>query len=129
MNGRYLLDTNIVIAIFAQDASVTFQLATATEVLIPSIVIGELFYGAYNSKRIAENVQRINDFIEANTIISCDSETAKCYGQIKNTLKTKGRPIPENDIWIAAIAQQHQLTLVSRDGHLNEVDSIELEVW
>ena len=50
MNGRYLLDTNIVIAIFAQDASVTFQLATATEVLIPSIVIGELFYGAYNSK-------------------------------------------------------------------------------
>ena len=112
MNGRYLLDTNIVIAIFAQDASVTFQLATATEVLIPSIVIGELFYGAYNSKRIAENVQRINDFIEANTIISCDSETAKWYGQIKNTLKTKGRPIPENDIWIAAIAQQHQLKLV-----------------
>jgi tRNA(fMet)-specific endonuclease VapC len=129
MNGRYLLDTNIVIAIFAQDASVTFQLASATEVLIPSIVIGELFYGAYNSKRIVENVQRINDFIEANTIISCDSETAKCYGQIKNILKTKGRPIPENDIWIAAIAQQHQLTLVSRDGHLNEVDSIELEVW
>ena len=129
MNGRYLLDTNIVIAIFAQDASVTFQLANATEVLIPSIVIGELFYGAYNSKRIAENLQRINDFIEANTIISCDSETAKCYGQIKNTLKIKGRPIPENDIWIAAIAQQHQLTLISRDGHLNEVDSIELEVW
>ena len=129
MNGRYLLDTNIVIAIFAQDASVAFQLATAAEVLIPSIVIGELFYGAYNSKRRAENVQRINDFIEANTIISCDSETAQCYGQIKNTLKIKGRPIPENDIWIAAIAQQHKLTLISRDGHLNEVDSIELEVW
>lgn len=129
MNGRYLLDTNIVIAIFAQDASVVFQLATATEVLIPSIVIGELFYGAYNSKRIADNVQRINDFIEANTIIHCDAETAKCYGQIKNSLKIKGRPIPENDIWIAAIAQQHELTLISRDGHLNEVDSIKLEVW
>ncbi len=129
MNGRYLLDTNIVIAIFAQDASVAFQLVTATEVLIPSIVIGELFFGAYNSTRKAENVQRIIDFIEANTIIPCDSETAKFYGQIKNNLKIKGRPIPENDIWIAAIAQQYHLTLISRDGHLNEVDSIKLEVW
>jgi len=129
MNGKYLLDTNIVIALFAQETSVQQQLANTTETFIPSVVIGELYYSAYKSARVAANVSRIDQFAAGNTVLECDTATAKEYGQIKNGLRAKGKPIPENDIWIAAIAIQYQLTLVTRDGHFGEVDRLAIETW
>src|SRR5215210_6030881 len=129
MNGRYLLDTNIVIAIFANEAVVHQQLAGAGEVFVPSIVLGELYYGAQKSARIASNVTRVDEFAANNTVLVCDTETARQYGQIKSELRAKGRPIPENDIWIAAVTTQHQLALITRDGHFNNVDGLLLEVW
>lgn len=127
--GRFLLDTNIVIALFAEDAVVKQRLIEANEVFVPSIVIGELYYGARKSARVRENVTRIDEFVVSNTVLPCDTETAQQYSDIKNKLLAKGRPIPENDIWIAAIAIQHQLTLVARDGHFHEVDGLWVEAW
>jgi tRNA(fMet)-specific endonuclease VapC len=129
MNGKYLLDTNIVIALFAQEALVQQRLANVTETFIPSIVIGELYYGAYKSARVSANVSRIDQFVANNTVLECNTVTAKEYGQIKNGLRAKGRPIPENDIWIAALATQYRLTLVTRDGHFGEVDRLVIETW
>jgi tRNA(fMet)-specific endonuclease VapC len=129
MNGRYLLDTNIVIAIFADEATVRQQLAGAEEVFVPSIVLGELYYGAQKSARIASNVARVDEFAANSSVLVCDTETAQQYGQIKSELQAKGRPIPENNIWNAAIAKHHQLTLVTRDGHFNNVDGMLIEVW
>jgi tRNA(fMet)-specific endonuclease VapC len=129
MNGRYLLDTNIVIAVFANEAVVRQQLAGAGEVFVPSIVLGELYYGAQKSARIASNLTRVDEFAANNTVLVCDTETARQYGEIKSELRAKGRPIPENDIWIAAIVKQYQLTLVTRDGHFNNVDGLLIEVW
>ena len=120
--GRYLLDTNIVIALFANETGVQQRLAEANEVFIPSIVVGELYYGAYKSARVEENLARLDTFVASNTILPCDTATARQYGTIKNTLRAKGRPIPENDIWIAAVAMQYHFTLVARDGHFQEVD-------
>lgn len=51
------------------------------------------------------------------------------YGKIKSSLRKKGSPIPENDIWIAAIALHHKLTLVTRDGHFNQVSGLKSVVW
>ena len=69
MNGNYLLDTNIVIALFDNDEVVTNNIAKANNVLVPAVVIGELYYGAYNSNRIQENIERINQFqIDASII-------------------------------------------------------------
>jgi tRNA(fMet)-specific endonuclease VapC len=51
------------------------------------------------------------------------------YGQIRASLRKRGRPIPDNDIWIAATAQHHQLTVVSRDPHFKEIEHLPLEVW
>ena len=79
--------------------------------------------------RVQDNIQRIMSFITANTILGCDANTARFYGQIKNALKLKRRPIPENEIWIAAVAVQHDLILVSRDIHFSEVEGIKLAVW
>jgi tRNA(fMet)-specific endonuclease VapC len=129
MSGRFLLDTNIVIALFAADTGVIEKLENAEEVLIPSVVIGELYYGAQKSGRKEENIARLDEFAGENTVLSCTVETARKYGEIKDKLRQKGRPIPENDIWIAAIAIQHGLTLVTRDNHFTEVEGLHTEKW
>ncbi|MBN2007152.1 MAG: type II toxin-antitoxin system VapC family toxin [Anaerolineae bacterium] len=129
MNGRYLLDTNIIIALFAAETLVIEHLRGANEVFLSSVTVGELYYGAYKSGHVTENLARIEDFVIHNIILGCDAETAQQYGVIKNNLRQKGRPIPENDIWIAAIAMQHGLTLVSRDVHFGEIQELNLESW
>jgi len=129
VSGSFLLDTNIVIAILAKDPAVQQRLAEATAVFVPSIVLGELYYGARKSSRVESNLQTVDQFAAANRVLVCDSTTGQQYGQIKNLLREKGRPIPENDIWIAATAKQHDLTLVSRDNHFDEVDGLSIARW
>jgi len=129
MNGRLLLDTNIVIAIFAGDASVMEALEMAQEVFVPIIVLGELYYGAQKSNKVEKNIVRINDFAASCSVPICDTETSWSYGEIKNLLAAKGRPIPENDIWISAVAKQYELTLVTRDDHFKEIDNLPILTW
>lgn len=129
MNGKCLLDTNVIIALFADDASVKQRLGQADEVFIPSIAVGELCFGAYKSARVTDNLARIDALAADSVVLGCDTETARRYGEVKNALRIKGHPIPENDIWIAAIALQHGLTLVSRDGHFAEIGNLVVEDW
>lgn len=117
MAGRVLLDTNIVIALFAADPAVQKRLQADVQVFIPSIVLGELYYGAHNAARVAKNVERLDAFAQASSILVCNDATARVYGQVKAGLRRKGRPIPENDVWIAVLAQQYRLKLISRDKH------------
>lgn len=127
-SGKYLLDTNIVIAIFSQEQKVLEKLEE-NEIFIPSIVLGELFYGAYKSKKVEENLSRLKDLINASPVLSPDSLTAQYYGQIQTKLKVKGTPIPQNDIWIAATALQYQIILATRDDHFQEVDGLHTGKW
>lgn len=129
MSGRYLLDTNIVIALFAGEATVKDNLGKANDVFIPAIAVGELCFGAQKSERAKENLARVDDLAANSVVLGCDVETARRYGEIKHTLRTKGRPLPENDIWIAAVAVQHNLTLITRDAHFGEVENLSAETW
>jgi tRNA(fMet)-specific endonuclease VapC len=129
MNGRALLDTNVVIDLFANRPAVRQRLTEIQEVFISSIALGELYFGAYRSMRLNENLALIDEFIANNVVLGCDTETARRYGEIKNELRNKGRPIPENDIWIAAIALQHDLTLITRDAHFEEIVDLKKESW
>jgi tRNA(fMet)-specific endonuclease VapC len=129
MSGRFLLDTNIIIALFANEASIINNLAQADEIFIPSIALGELHYGARKSGRSQKNLERIEEFAANNTIVECDADTASQYGDVKNKLRIKGRPLPENDVWIAALALQHGLTLVTRDAHFQEVENLQTISW
>ena len=129
MPGRVLLDTTIIIALFNQDQAGMKRLGMVEEVFVPSIAIGELFYGAYKSRQVEQNLETIRRFVQANTVLGVDTQTSEVYGQIKNRLRERGRPIPENDIWIAAIAFQHQLELAARDSHFEEVEGLLLQVW
>lgn len=129
MNGNFLLDTNILIAIFAEEPAVLARLATAESVFVPAIAMGELYYGARKSARVDTNLSRIDEFAAEAAILACDAITARHYGRIKNALRAKGHPIPENDLWIAAIAAQHGLTVVSRDDHFATVPDVLVEIW
>lgn len=126
---RFLLDTNILIALFAQEANVLQQLQQAIYIVLPCIALGELPYGARKSGRVAANVQRIDDLAAQNHILNCDAETAQQYGLIRESLRAKGKPLPENDIWIAALALQHDLVLVTRDAHFNEIRDLNVVAW
>ena len=129
MNGRFLLDTNIIISLFAKDPQIHDRIVNIQEIFVPCIAIGELYFGAYKSVKIQENIARIDEFALNNTVLSCNTETARKYGDIKNRLKDKGQPIPENDIWIAAIAQQYDLTLVTKDSHFEAIENLKIEIW
>jgi len=129
MSGRYLLDTNIIIALFADETVIKNNLAQADEVFIPSIAIGELYYGARKSGRPQENLTRVDELVANSTVLVCDAETAYQYGEVKNKLRLRGRPLPENDIWIAAFTLQYELTLVTRDAHFQEVENLQIVAW
>lgn len=126
--SNYLLDTVIVAAYFNREPTIRQRLKD-NRVYVSSITIGELYFGAYNSQRTVHNINQIKDFITISTILSCDETTSDHYGQVKQRLKVKGRPIPENDIWIAATALQYGLTVVTRDIHFSEVDGLLTEAW
>lgn len=121
VDGRFLLDTNIIIALFAKDPKIHDRMANAEAIFVSCITIGEMYFGAYKSLKIQENISRIDEFVLKNTVLSCNTETAKIYGDIKNRLKDNEQPIPGNDIWLAAIAQQYGLILVTKDSHFDAI--------
>ena len=129
MSGSVLLDTNILIGILAKDEAILSRLVETESVFLPSIALGELYFGAFKSAHPDDNAERIDRLAASAAILYCDGATALYYGRIKAGLRAKGRPIPENDIWIAAIAQQHSLTVVSRDLHFREIDHLPVEEW
>jgi tRNA(fMet)-specific endonuclease VapC len=95
----------------------------------PSIAIGELYFGAVNSTKRDENLRKVDRIVAERPVFSCDAETARHDGFLKARLQAAGMPIPENDMWIAAIALQHGLTLVTRDAHFEAVTDLKLARW
>lgn len=129
MSGKYLLDTNIVIGLFESDPEIESRLGEVEEIYLSVVVLGELQFGAANSAKAEANVQRVDHYAATNLIVGIDANTARRYGALKAELRRKGRPIPENDLWIAACALQHGLTLATRDRHFGYVDHLQTETW
>lgn len=92
MSGRFFVDTNIAIAFLEGESAVRQKFAEAREIFVSSTVLGELYYGAYRSARTEANLTRIEDFMNSVAILTCDAETAKYYGQIKDSLRKKDDP-------------------------------------
>ena len=127
--SRILLDTNIISAWLKGETAIADKMNQSLEVYIPIQVLGELYFGAQYSTQLELNLRNIQKLANNYTVLNTDRETAIIYGVIKAALKKKGRPIPENDIWIATIAQQYQLILITRDKHFKEINSLEIENW
>ncbi|MBI4609682.1 MAG: type II toxin-antitoxin system VapC family toxin [Candidatus Rokubacteria bacterium] len=129
MPGRVLLDTTVIIALFNGDRAVVASLSEVTEVFAPSIAVGELFYGAIKSGQAERNIRQIRDFVRATAVLPVTASTAETYGRVKDRLRQQGRPIPENDIWIAAVALEQDLDLATRDTHFGAVAGLRLQTW
>ena len=121
MAGRLLLDTSLIVELLRQVPAAARIVADAEEVYVSAVALGEVFYGAEGSSQRELGLAQVEGFAAAANVLHVDVETARQYGSIRAELKRKGRPIPENDIWIAATAKQHLLTLVTRDAHFREV--------
>jgi tRNA(fMet)-specific endonuclease VapC len=128
---RILVDTSVVIAALRGEHVVSRRLVElpAASIFLPVIVLGELQFGARRSSRAEETLRTLEDFAASANTLPCDDATARVDGEVKNNLRRTGRPIPENDVWIAAVALQHGLVLVSRDAHFEYVVRLQLERW
>lgn len=127
-SGDVLLDTSVVIPFFKGDKVIAAQLADAT-IYLPQTVLGELYCGTYLSANPAKNRNEIQNFLAAVTVLSLGIATAEHYGQIRAALAKAGTPIPENDIWIAALAVEHGLPLAARDAHFDKIAGLKILKW
>ncbi|HEX8831105.1 MAG TPA: type II toxin-antitoxin system VapC family toxin [Longimicrobium sp.] len=130
MPGKLLLlDTSVIIDMMLGDANAERATTAAEQVFVPVPALGELLFGAEKSRQRELEIAKIAAFVSPLEVLPCEPETACQYGEIRNHLRLKGRPIPDNDIWIAAIAQQHDLMVVTRDAHFREIEDLALLTW
>ena len=129
MRGETALDTSVAIQLLNGNEAVVEKVSRLSNVLLPLPVVGELLFGAENSGRPLKNLTRYLQFIETCTVVPMTRETARCYSQVRLSLKRKGKPIPENDVWIGAQSLENQWTLVTRDKHFEHIDGIQVAAW
>lgn len=129
MNGSVALDTSVAVRFLNGDKAVVAHVLALPTVILPTVVIGELLFGAENSSRSLKNLPRYLEFIKICETVSLDRETAAVYARTRLSLKRKGRPIPMNDVWIAAQCLEHSWLLVTDDSDFGYVDGLMLEKW
>ncbi len=125
---KILLDTNALSALWRGDERVLDALDQADNVLMSIVVIGELHAGFQGGTQIRENRMRLAAFLTKPTIrtLELSVETAEIYGQIKDTLRRAGTPIPINDVWLSAQAIETGAVLISFDSHFSKVAGVRL---
>lgn len=121
---RVALDTNIAIDILRGDQITLQFLQSFDTVYLPATVRGELLYGLFKSDRRTKQEPRLRAFLRTCKPLNCNQLVAEEYAIIKLQLKNDGKPIPENDIWIAAISNVNQIPLMTRDKHFDYVTSL-----
>lgn len=127
-SGVYVLDSSILS--LRGDGVIRTRLATTTQLHIPSIALGELFVGAYGSPtRASASLAEVASLAASYPILGIDAMTADIYGRTKHDLKSRGLTMPENDLWLAATAMQHDVTLAARDAHFNWIIGLRVEQW
>jgi tRNA(fMet)-specific endonuclease VapC len=124
-----IVDTNALSAAADGDPAVIALLADADEVAIPVIVLGEYRYGIAQSRSQASYENWLAGLLHDCLLLDVQEPTTHHYAEITLELKRKGKPIPSNDIWIAALCRQHSLPLLSRDRHFDLVAGAKRIDW
>jgi tRNA(fMet)-specific endonuclease VapC len=129
MPGETALDSTTAIRYLNGDRDVIKKVLALPKIVLPLIVVGELLFGAENSSRSLENYSRYLQFINTCTVIPMGKETCIFYSRTRCSLKQRGRPIPDNDIWIASQCLEHKWKLITDDEHFKYVDDLAIESW
>jgi tRNA(fMet)-specific endonuclease VapC len=133
VTGDVILDTSAAVAHLRGVAAVTARLQTllrAQETLyLPLTAWGELLFGAYHAGQPARELANLAEFARSTVRLLPTDRTAEEYAKLKQALAVAGAPIPENDIWIAALALEHGLPLATRDAHFARVPGLVVQDW
>ena len=123
---RLLIDTNIYSYALRGDDDVVEVLRKAEEIGFSVISIGELLFGFKGGGREQENREELENFLDSPRVVvySVNEDTSEFYAEILNNLRGIGRPVPTNDIWIAALASQHGYILFSNDSHFTLIPGL-----
>ena len=124
-----ILDTNALSAFVDGDADVGAILQRAPRAAIPVIVFGEFRYGIAGSRHRARYERWLTTHLAHFDVLDVTGDTAVFYAAMRVALKEAGRSIPANDAWIAALALQHRLPLLSRDEHFDAVRGLQRTSW
>jgi tRNA(fMet)-specific endonuclease VapC len=123
---RAALDSSAVILYFRGQPAAVELFAGIQEIYLPLIAVGELYLGLERSENKLRRTRELNELLSQANLLQPDFQTAKLYAQIKAKLLAAGTPIPDNDIWIAALARQANLPLAARDEHFEFVEGLEI---
>ena len=130
MSGNnFLLDTNIVIEVFKGNKDLADKISKLPDFYLSSVILGELYIGINRITNKAKHLKELQNFLQLCTVLNVDEITAQYYGTIAAALYKKGKPIPINDVWIAASTLQHSLILVTRDKHFAEIPDLKTKFW
>jgi len=124
-----ILDTNALSAAAEKDPGVSNILDGAAQLALPVVVIGEYRFGIARSRHLARYRLWLDALIADCTVLDIGEQTSRHYADIADELRQSGKPIPTNDLWIAALCRQHGLPLLSRDHHFDVVPGIQRIVW
>jgi predicted nucleic acid-binding protein len=124
-----LLDTNAISAWAEQEAGFLKALRKDWAWYLPSIALGEYRFGLVKSNRRTALEEWLAGIQAACTVLNADAVTAKHYAEIRASLQGANRSIPYHDIWIAALAIQHTLPVMSRDAHFDRISGIRRISW
>ena len=120
-----ILDTNALSAWAEGLASVEASFRSADRIVIPSVVLGEYYFGIRQSRHRNRYEDWLRRYLPLSEIATVTQATADVYADIRLELKRLGTPIPPNDAWIAALARQHDLPIMSNDTHFDVVDGLQ----
>jgi len=128
--GSVLLDTTVVVDhLRGKTPAISQRLKAIATLYLPLTALGELLFGAYNAAFQAKGLKQVEEFLRICAVLTPDERTAHIYGRIKADLSRKGNPIPQNDVWIAAVAMEHNLALATRDPHFSLVAGLTVLQW
>ena len=123
---RVALDTSRLTDLFQGDAALSEMLSTCDEVWIPLVVFGEIKAGLYGGTQQHRNETLLRKLLTRPTVdvLIPQRETAEQYARLFVQLRRAGTPVPDNDLWIAALALEHDLTLITRDQHFERIPQL-----
>ncbi|HKQ86560.1 MAG TPA: type II toxin-antitoxin system VapC family toxin [Candidatus Acidoferrales bacterium] len=124
-----ILDTNALSAAAEGNANIAGILAGLDRVALPVIVIGEYRYGIAQSRHAARYRRWLDDLIANCDVLDVTEQTTHQYATISTELRSAGKPIPSNDVWIAALCRQHSLGILSQDHHFDAISGIRRFGW
>ena len=124
-----MIDTNALSAAAEEHPGVMEILADVQQLVLPVVVIGEYRYGIAQSRHRARYRRWLDSLIHDCTVLDINEQSAHYYAAISVELRQTGKPIPTNDLWIAALCRQHALPLLSRDRHFDVVSGVRRFNW